>query len=60
MLRVCEVGHFTASKWANLEYQNHRVVRIKHEAGLDHLYWDKNGEISPKHGNTLISTLRQL
>jgi len=22
MLRVCEVGHFTASKWAALEYRN--------------------------------------
>ena len=28
------------------------------EAGLDHRHRDKNGEISRKHGNTKISTLR--
>jgi len=27
--------------------------------GLDGRHRDKNGEISKKHGNTLISTLRQ-
>jgi hypothetical protein len=31
-----------------------------HEAaGLDQRHRDKNGEISRKHGNTLISTLRE-
>ncbi len=29
------------------------------EPGLDNRHRDKNGEISTKHGNTLISTLRQ-
>src|SRR5450759_3780213 len=29
------------------------------EPGLDQRHRDKNGEISKKHGNTLISTLRQ-
>lgn len=29
------------------------------EPGLDKRHRDKNGEISKKHGNTLISTLRQ-
>ena len=28
------------------------------ELGLDNRHRDKNGEISKKHGNTLISTLR--
>ena len=29
------------------------------QPGLDARHRDKNGEISKKHGNTLISTLRQ-
>jgi hypothetical protein len=29
------------------------------ETGLDGRHRDKNGEISKKHGNTLISTLRR-
>jgi hypothetical protein len=29
------------------------------QPGLDHRHRDKNGEISRKHGNTLISTLRK-
>ena len=29
------------------------------ETGLDGRHRDKNGEISKKHGNTLISTLRK-
>jgi hypothetical protein len=29
-------------------------------AGLDHRHRDKNGEISRKHGNTLVRTLRKL
>jgi hypothetical protein len=29
------------------------------QPGLDDRHRDKNGEISRKHGNTLISTLRQ-
>jgi hypothetical protein len=29
------------------------------QPGLDQRHRDKNGEISRKHGNTLISTLRQ-
>jgi hypothetical protein len=29
------------------------------QPGLDHRHRDKNGEISRKHGNTKISTLRQ-
>jgi hypothetical protein len=29
------------------------------QPGLDHRHRDKNGEISKKHGNTLISTLRK-
>lgn len=29
------------------------------ERGLDHRHRDKNGEITRKHGNTLVSTLRQ-
>lgn len=31
---------------------------ISHRVGLDGRHRDKNGEISRKHGNTLISTLR--
>ena len=30
------------------------------EPGLDHRHRDKNGEISRKHGNTLIGTLRKI
>ncbi len=30
------------------------------QPGLDHRHRDKNGEISRKHGNTLIRTLRKL
>jgi hypothetical protein len=30
------------------------------QPGLDQRHRDKNGEISRKHGNTLISTLRQI
>jgi hypothetical protein len=30
------------------------------EPGLDHRHRDKNGEISRKHGDTLISTLRKI
>lgn len=29
------------------------------QPGLDHRHRDKNGEISKKHGNTLVSTLRK-
>jgi hypothetical protein len=29
------------------------------QPGLDDRHRDKNGEISRKHGNTLVSTLRQ-
>lgn len=29
------------------------------QPGLDQRHRDKNGEISRKHGNTLVSTLRQ-
>ena len=28
--------------------------------GLDHRHRDKNGEISRKHGNTLVRTLRKI
>jgi hypothetical protein len=30
------------------------------EPGLDNRHRDKNGQISRKHGNTLISTLRKI
>jgi hypothetical protein len=30
------------------------------EPGLDHRHRDKNGEISRKHGNTLVRTLRKI
>lgn len=30
------------------------------QPGLDHRHRDKNGEISRKHGNTLIGTLRKI
>ena len=30
------------------------------EPGLDNRHRDKNGEISKKHGNTLVSTLRKI
>lgn len=30
------------------------------EPGLDGRHRDKNGEISKKHGNTLVSTLRKI
>ena len=30
------------------------------QPGLDHRHRDKNGEISKKHGNTLVSTLRKI
>jgi hypothetical protein len=30
------------------------------EPGLDHRHRDKNGEISRKHGNTLVRTLRKV
>ena len=29
------------------------------QPGLDHRHRDKNGEISRKHGNTLVGTLRK-
>ena len=29
------------------------------QTGLDHRYHNKDGEISKKHGNTLIRTLRE-
>ncbi len=29
------------------------------QPGLDHRHRDANGEISRKHGNTLVSTLRE-
>jgi hypothetical protein len=34
------------------------IIPVK-EPGLDNRHRDKNGEISKKHGNTVISTLRQ-
>jgi hypothetical protein len=30
------------------------------QPGLDHRHRDKDGEISKKHGNTLVSTLRTI
>ncbi len=30
------------------------------EPGLDHRHRDKNGQISKKHGNTLVRTLRKI
>ena len=30
------------------------------QPGLDHRHRDKNGEISRKHGNTLVATLRKI
>lgn len=30
------------------------------EPGLDHRHQDKNGEISRKHGNTLVQTLQKI
>ena len=30
------------------------------EPGLDHRHRDRNGQISRKHGNTLIGTLRKI
>jgi hypothetical protein len=32
---------------------------MSNQPGLDNRHRDKDGEISKKHGNTLISTLRQ-
>jgi hypothetical protein len=37
----------------------HKEDRMK-EPGLDHRHRDKNGEISRKHGNTLVGTLRKI
>jgi hypothetical protein len=40
-----------------------RIVReedVMKEPGLDHRHLDKNGEISRKHGNTLVRTLRRI
>jgi hypothetical protein len=39
-------------------HSRNREDRMK-EPGLDNRHRDKNGEISRKHGNTLISTLRR-
>jgi hypothetical protein len=36
-----------------------REVSMENDRGLDNRHRDKNGEISRKHGNTLISTLRK-
>jgi hypothetical protein len=36
-----------------------RYGEVRCSPGLDHRQRDKNGEISRKHGNTLIRTLRQ-
>jgi len=41
-----------------LTHQTKEAIMTK-EPGLDGRHRDKNGEISKKHGNTLISTLRQ-
>jgi hypothetical protein len=35
-----------------------RLIAMK-QPGLDQRHRDKNGEIDRKHGNTLISTLRE-
>jgi hypothetical protein len=37
-----------------------RGVSPMNEQGLDHRHRDKNGEISRKHGNTLVGTLRKI
>jgi hypothetical protein len=39
-------------------HRTKEIVMTK-DPGLDGRHRDKNGEISKKHGNTLISTLRQ-
>jgi hypothetical protein len=33
---------------------------MKEQPGLDSRHRDKNGEISKKHGNTLVGTLRKI
>jgi hypothetical protein len=35
------------------------MEEIMEQPGLDNRHRDKNGQIARKHGNTLISTLRQ-
>jgi hypothetical protein len=39
-------------------HQTKETVMTK-QPGLDNRHRDKNGEIAKKHGNTLISTLRE-
>jgi hypothetical protein len=41
-----------------LVHQSKETAMTK-QPGLDNRHRDKNGEIAKKHGNTLISTLRQ-
>jgi hypothetical protein len=41
-----------------LVHQTKETAMTK-QPGLDNRHRDKNGEIAKKHGNTLISTLRQ-
>jgi hypothetical protein len=46
------------STWSNNHPDQGRIAMAQ-QPGLDGRHRDKNGEISKKHGNTLISTLRQ-
>ena len=41
-----------------LVHQTKETAMTK-QPGLDNRHRDKNGEIAKKHGNTLVSTLRQ-
>jgi hypothetical protein len=47
--RFRRTAHFTIRKATHME-----------QPGLDQRHRDKNGEISKKHGNTLVRTLRKI
>jgi hypothetical protein len=47
--RFRRTAHFTIRKATHME-----------QPGLDRRHRDKNGEISKKHGNTLVRTLRKI
>ena len=53
------LGYKNRMLWFNYSTEINHHETIMKQSGLDHRHRDKNGEIARKHGNTLISTLRQ-
>lgn len=61
MIEINAVDLFSASH--GLQSRDFGIVqeeKTMKEPGLDNRHRDKNGEISRKHGNTLVRTLRKL